>query len=71
MKLIRVIAMNTDHGFHGNPIEMTRVELYLDEDVITPEVVAIAKQLQEERLHSYAKSMPHRYWIEPKCTWKP
>lgn len=66
MKLIRSIAMNTDHGYHGEPREVTRVDLHMDQDVMTPEAVAIAKRLQVERLHSHAKSMPHRYWLYPE-----
>ena len=62
MKLVRTIAMPTNHDFHARPTEVTRVELWMDPDVMTPEAVALAKQLQEERLHSHAKAMPHRYW---------
>ena len=64
MKLIRTIAMHTDYSYHGSPIETSRVELYLDEDMMAPELVAIAKRNQEARLHSMAKRMPHRYWRE-------
>lgn len=64
MKLLRTIAMSTNHDFYGNPTEVTRVELHMDPDVMTPGAVALAKQLQEERLHSHAKAMPHRYWLE-------
>lgn len=65
MKLIRSIAMNTDHDYYGVPTEVTRVDMYVDEDAATPEVVAKLKRLQVERLHSHAKAMPHRYWQEP------
>ena len=66
MKLVRTIAMNTDHDFYANPTEVTRVELYMDPDVMTPEAVEIAKRLQVERLHSMAKAMPHRYQLHPE-----
>ena len=66
MKLIRSIAMETDHDYYGYSTEVTRVDLFLAEEMITPEVVAIAKQLQVERLHHAAKSMPHRYWLYPE-----
>ena len=66
MKLVRSIAMNTNHSFYGNPMEVTRIDLYMDEDVMTPEAVALAKRLQIERLHHAAKRMPHRYWLYPQ-----
>ena len=66
MKLIRSIAMSTDHGFYGKPFEVTRVDLYMEEDVMTPETVALAKRLQVERLHNSVKAMPHRYWLYPE-----
>ena len=67
MRLLRTIAMNTDHGFYGNPIETSRIELYVSDDIVwTPEMIEIAKQHQEERLHSLAKRMPHRYWHDLK-----
>ena len=65
MKIIRTIAMNTDHTYHGTPCEITRVELSMSEEMMTPEIVEIAKRLQVERLHSLAKAMPHRYWLYP------
>ena len=66
MKLIRSIAMDTDHTYHGTPCEVTRVDLYISEDVITPDVLRIAKQNQVMRLHEHAKRMPHRYWQKPE-----
>jgi hypothetical protein len=65
MKLIRSISMATDHNFYGFPVEVTRVDLFIDSDVMTPEIVAIAKRLQIERLHQHAKAMPHKYWQQP------
>lgn len=61
MKLIRTIATHTDHGYHGTPIETSRVELYCD-DSMTTEAIEIAKRNQENKLHSMAKRMPHSYW---------
>ena len=61
MKLIRTIAMHTDHSYYGAPIETSRVELYVDE-TMTPEAIEIAKENQKMRLHSMAKRMPHSYW---------
>lgn len=66
MKLVRSIAMNTDHTYHGTPCEVTRIDLYLDEHLMTPEIVRIAKDNQERRLHEHAKAMPHSYWLQRK-----
>jgi hypothetical protein len=70
MKLIRSIAMPTDHNYHGFPVEVTRVDLYMDECAISafPGSVELAKELQDERLRSHTKRMPHAYWLdkEPK-----
>lgn len=65
MKLIRSIAMNTDHTYHGEPIEVTRIDLWMSEEVMTPEAIAEAKKMQVATLHGHAKSMPHRYWQQP------
>jgi hypothetical protein len=63
MKLVRTIAMHTDHDFYGRPIEVTGVELYCDPD-LSPELVEVLKRNQEKRLLSHVKRMPHRYWNE-------
>ena len=62
MKLIRTIAMYTDHTYHGRPCETSRVTLFINEEMITPEVIDTAKELQEKRLLSMAKRMPHSFW---------
>lgn len=61
MKLVRTIAMHTDHDYYGNPVETTAVELYCDERM-PPEQVEIAKRNQENRLRAAAKRMPHHFW---------
>ena len=65
MKFVRSIAMNTDHTYHGTPCEVTRIDLYMDESVMTPETVAAAKRNQVHKLREHAKAMPHRYWQKP------
>lgn len=63
MKLLRIIAMPTNHNFHGNPTEISRVELWVSEDVkLTPSMVAVLKENQDMKLHSLVKAMPHGYW---------
>ena len=69
MKLIRTIAMTTDYTYHGSPREVSRVELHLDPDMITPEVLAIAQQLQEERLLSMRKRILIRDANAPAPQW--
>jgi len=66
MKLIRSIAMSTDHNYHGFPAEVTRVDHYISEDVLSPEIEAFLKQEQVRRLHSHAKAMPHVFWMRPE-----
>ena len=71
MKLIRTIAMPTDHSYHGTPIETSRVELFISDDIEwTPEMIAKIKENQEKKLHSMAKKMPHSYWIKQKARGK-
>ena len=67
MKLHSVIGMHTDHSFYGTPIETSRVETWISEDIEwTPEMIDELKRNATERLHSMAKNMPVRYWQEPK-----
>mgnify|MGYP001570321252 CR=1 FL=1 len=61
MKLIRTIAAQTDHNYHGEAIETSRVELHCDPSV-TPDQIEILKRQQEKRLQSMCKRMPHQYW---------
>jgi hypothetical protein len=61
MKLVRTIAMHTDHSFYGTPIETSRVTLYCNE-TLTPAQIEMAKYNQEMKLRSMAKRMPHSYW---------
>ena len=63
MKLIRSIAMPTDHNYYGYPIEVGAVELWCDES-LTAREIEIAKQNQEMKLRSMAKRMPFSYWKE-------
>jgi len=53
--LVRTIACVTDYTYHGAPCEVGRVELWLDESVADPEILAAAKRLQVERLQSMRK----------------
>lgn len=65
MKLVRVIAGSTDHSYHGIPVEVSTVELYVDEAFVANEkVMAIMKKNQDEKLKSLCKRMPHWYWAE-------
>jgi len=64
MKLIRSISMYTDHTYHGKPAETSRVDLYCDNVMMTPEQVEIAKHNQDMKLRSMAKRMPCSYWNE-------
>lgn len=65
MKLLRTVAMNTDHGFYGTPIEVGRVELYVSDDIEwTPAMIETSKRSQGEHLRSMAKRMPHSYWYK-------
>lgn len=66
MRLVRGIAMNTDHGFYGEPVQVTRVDAYVSRDVDTPEVVELLKREQVRLLHSRAMAMPHLYWQSPE-----
>ena len=59
MKLIRSIAMTTDYTFHGSPCEVTRIDLYIAEEVLSPEVIKLAERMQEERLLHSRKSELH------------
>lgn len=61
------MAMFTDHDYHGNPVEVSRVEVTLGDLVKwTPEMKAYIKHQAVEQLHSMAKRMPHKYWRERK-----
>ena len=62
-RLIRSISMATDHDRYARPIERTRVELYVSPAVTEDEIVLL-KLLQEERLLSHRKMMPHSYWFD-------
>ena len=63
MKLVRTIAMFTDHSYYGKPIETSRVELYVDSFYKpTDEELAMMKKNQEQRLLRMAKRMPHKFW---------
>lgn len=66
MKLLRTIAMYTDHDYHGRPIETSRVELYVDEVMGKPtqEMLDAMYENQRMRLLRMAKRMPHRFWQE-------
>lgn len=58
-------AMFTDHSYYGNPIEVSRVDVSISDDVIwTPEMLAELGHQAEERLHAMVNRMPHRYWKE-------
>lgn len=63
MKLVRSVAMYTDHTYYGNPIETSTVSLFIDE-AVTPEQLAFLKIQQQRRLESMAKNMPHSYWLD-------
>ena len=65
MRLIRSIAMFTDHDYHGRPVETGRVDLFCSE-VMTEAQIALTKEMQEIKLHSMAKRMPHDYWRKQK-----
>ena len=62
MKIIRTIAMNTDHSYHGVPLEAARVTLHCSEQ-LTQDEIEIAKNNLIMKLHSMAKRMPHAYWL--------
>jgi len=65
MKLLRTVAMNTDHIFYGLPVEVSRVDLFISNDVEwTPEMIETSKRCQDEHLRSMAKRMPHSYWYK-------
>jgi RNA binding exosome subunit len=67
MKTIRTIAMFTNHGYHGNPIEVTRVTLYADKYATNEEIKYMENEQIKELRHK-AKRMPHRYWFENEKT---
>lgn len=65
MKLVRSIAMFTDHSYHGKPVEISRVDLYMDEHIqFTEDELAVMKENQKQRLLHMAKRMPHKFWQE-------
>lgn len=53
--------MATDYSHHGQVLETSRVDVYVDEAVpneLRGEIIRNA----ERRLHSMARRMPHAYW---------
>lgn len=57
MKLIRTIGGITDYTYHGSPCEYSFVELRCDTDLMTPEQIEIAKEMQQRKLESMRKSV--------------
>jgi len=61
-KIVSSTGMAIDHDFYGGPIKYGFVTVTLDKTVLTDETVAVCQRLAQEKLHSMAERMPHRYW---------